>query len=522
VTKTLRFAAETNDFDDLRLSCAYDYLVPGHCAVLVEVDDDKKPKLTQIRWEEFFFDPRSRRRDFSDARYMGIAKWMYADDVSALYPEKKADIDGAFTDTLGSTVGFADETFGDRPREGLSNWIDLKLRRLMVVEMYHRADGAWNRCVFFGGGILDAGPSPYHDEKKRPDNAIVAMSCYVDRDNNRTGIGRDLRAPQDEFNKRRQKLLHQLNNRQLQASDPNSFMPIDADEARAEAARPDGIIPPGWVPVSQNDLASGQFNLLSLAEQELDRQGPNPAILARGASSASGRSKQVDQQAGLTEDAMVYKGLHNWEVRVYRAIWNRCRQFWTAPDYIRVTDDTGAPQFIGINQPQVGQQLVMDPATGQPTVKQVVLGYDNALASMDVDIILDTVPDMAVLAQEQFETLSQLAQMYGPQEVPFDDLLELSQIPDKRRIIEMRKARQDQVGQQQQQTQQLQIAGATANIQKTGAQAAEAAAKAEKISTETAFTRQQLAYWGQVAPMPAPMLGAVPPPAQVGPNGMPA
>jgi hypothetical protein len=525
VTKTLRFAAETNDFDDLRLSCAYDYLVPGHCAVLVEVDDNKKPKLTQIRWEEFFYDPRSRKRDFSDARYMGIAKWMYADDVSALYPKSKGDIDGSFngSDILNGSLGMGDETFQDRPSDQTSNWIDTKNRRLMVVEMYHKADGAWNRCVFYAGGILEAGPSAYLDEKKRPDNAIVAMSCYVDRDNNRTGIGRDLRAPQDEFNKRRQKLLHQLNNRQLQASDPNSFMPIDADEARAEAARPDGIIPPGWVPVNQNDLASGQFNLLSLAEQELDRQGPNPAILARGgASSASGRSKQVDQQAGLTEDAMVYKGLHNWEVRVYRAIWNRCRQYWTAPDYIRVTDDTGAPQFIGINQPQVGQQVVMDPTTGQPTIKQVVLGYDNALAEMDVDIILDTVPDMAVLAQEQFETLSQLAQMYGPQEVPFDDLLELSQIPDKRRIIEMRKARQDQMGQQQAQTQQLAVAGATANIQKTGAQAAEAAAKAEKISTETAFTKQQLAYWGQVAPMPAPVMSPLPPANEIGPSGMPA
>jgi hypothetical protein len=529
VTKTLRYAADLNDFDDLRLGCAYDYLTPGHCAVLVEVDDDKRPKLTHIRWEEFFYDPRSRHRDFSDARYMGIAKWMYADDVSALYPKAKSDIDGAFTDALGSTVGFADETFQDRPKDGLSNWIDIKNRRMMVVEMYHRDGGSWNRCVFFAGGILEAAKSPYLDDKKRPDNAIVAMSCYVDRNNNRTGIGRDLRAPQDEFNKRRQKLLHQLNNRQLQASDPNSYMPIDADTARQEAARPDGIIPPGWQPVSQNDLASGQFQLLSLAETELDRQGPNPAILARGATSASGRSKQVDQQAGLTEDAMVYKGLHNWEVRVYRAIWDRCRQFWTAPDYIRVTDDAGAPQYIGINQPQMGQQVVMDPATGQATIKQVVIGYDNALAELDVDIILDTVPDMAVLAQEQFQTLSELAQMYGPQEVPFDDLLELSQIPDKRRIIEKRKARADQMAQAQAQQQQVAMAGVQtdlahkqADTMKTQAQGAEAAAKAEKIATETAFTKQQLAYWGAVAPMPAPQPLPTPPPNVIGPNGMPA
>lgn len=472
VSKTLRYAADINDFDDLRLACAYDYLVPGHCALLVEVDDRSRPKLTQIRWEEFFFDPRSRRRDFEDARYMGIAKWMYADDIEAMYPKAKGDIDSALTDSFGLT----DETFEDRPQDAISNWIDRKKRRLMVVELYHREPGGWNRCVFFAGGVLEKGPSPYHDEKQKPDCAIVAMSCYADRDNNRMGIGRDLRAPQDEFNKRRAKLLHQLNNRQLQAADANSFMPIDADEARSEAARPDGIIPPGWVPVNQNDLAAGQFNLLSLAESELDRQGPNPAILARSGNSASGRSKMVDQQAGLTEDAVVYKGLHNWEVRVYRAIWNRCRQFWTAPDYIRVTDDEGSPQYIGINQPQMGEpQVVMGP-DGMPTIQPMVLGYENPLADLDVDIILDTVPDTAVLAMEQFATLSELAKLYGPQEVPFDDLLELSQLPDKRKLIEKRKQRSEQQGQMQQ---QISMETAKADIENTQADTALKAAKAQ-------------------------------------------
>jgi hypothetical protein len=66
----------------------------------------------------------------------------------------------------------------------------------------------------------------------------------------------------------------------------------------------------------------------------------------------------------MTEDAVVYKGIHNWEIRMYRAMWARCKQFWKAPDYIRVTDDEGSPQFIGINQPQMGQQIGMDPQTG--------------------------------------------------------------------------------------------------------------------------------------------------------------
>jgi hypothetical protein len=493
VSKTLRFVADLNDFHELRLRCAYDYLVPGTCAALVEVGEDNRPKLTQIRWEEFFHDPRSRMWDFSDARYMGIAKWMYADDLTRMYPDKAKEIE----DTLGSTGPITiDDTFGDRPRDSLSNWVDARKRRLMVVEIYHREGQGWLRCVFHAGGILEASPSPYLDQKKQPECAIVAQSCYVDRENNRMGVGRDLRTPQDEFNKRRSKLLHETSNRQMQAM-PNDMgqlaLATDADTVRLEAARPDGIIPPGWMPVQRADIFTGQVNLLQMAEAELDRQGPNPAILARSASSASGRSKQVDQQAGLTEDAVVYKGIHAWEMRMYRAMWNRCRQYWTAPDYIRVTDDLKSPQFIGINQPRTGTQIGRNPETGMPEIQQVVLGYENQLAELDVDIVLDVVPDTAALADEQFQALTELAKMYGPQEVPFDDLLEVSSIPNKRELIEKRKARAEQASQQGGQGQQMQLQAAAVEIQDKAAAAQLKQAQTAKTQAET----EKLGYEAQ-------------------------
>ena len=195
VSKTLRYAADLNDFDDLRIDCAYDYLVPGTCAALVEVDDMRRPKLTQIRWEEFFHDPRSRRKDFSDARYMGIAKWMYADTIIGMYGEKRAEIEA--TIDSGSTGVTVDDTFQDRPNDNLSQWIDRRKRRLMVVEIYHLEGSAWYRCVFHAGGILEAAVSPWKDDRGKPCCGIEAQSCYVDRENNRMGIGRDMRSPQD-------------------------------------------------------------------------------------------------------------------------------------------------------------------------------------------------------------------------------------------------------------------------------------------------------------------------------------
>jgi hypothetical protein len=72
-----------------------DMLVPGTGAVLVGVDEDKNITLEQIRWEEFVYDPRSRRPDFQDAQWMGIAKWMFVDDAKLLYPKKASELESA-------------------------------------------------------------------------------------------------------------------------------------------------------------------------------------------------------------------------------------------------------------------------------------------------------------------------------------------------------------------------------------------------------------------------------------------
>lgn len=460
-SKVLRYLADINNIDARRIDAAYDYLGPGTCAALIDVDGTR-PNFSEIHWEEFFYDPRSRKPDFRDAKYMGIAKWMFAEDVVAIWPESQSGIDSALS------IDAGDETWEDRPTDSPSQWVDSKRRRLMVVEMYCQHGGQWKHCIYYSGGWLQQPQaSVYVDKKGKPVCPIVAQSCYVDRENQRYGIIRDMRAPQDEFNKRRQKLLHMLNNRQVQAipnADAMEFaFQVDAQEVREQASRPDGVIPVGWQPVSQTDLAQGQFNLLNLAEGEMDREGPNPAILARGGEASSGRAQLVRQQAGLTEQAVIFGGIEDWEHRVYEALWDRARQFMQEPEWVRITDDEGAPQFLQVNEPVLGPpQVVMGP-DGMPMIQPTVIGYNNRLAELDVDITLDTVPDTANLAQEQFIALVDLAKSG----VPIDPmmLLEASSLPKKREILEkMQEKGPDPL---QQAAAQLQMEKEQAGIDKT-------------------------------------------------------
>lgn len=505
-SKTLRYIADYNRFDNLKLDCAQDFLVQGTMAAVVEVDEDRKVTVTQIRWEEFFYDPRSRRKDFKDARYMGVAKWQYADDLARQYPDKANDIN--LTLREGAPISI-DETFEDRPKEQ-TTWIDQKKRRLMTVELYHN-EGGWRRCVFTTAGVLEEGESPYQDDKGRPTNPIEAQSCFVDRENNRYGMIRRMRGPQDEINKRHSKLLHELSSRQVRQTQLGSEVGLDV--VRSEAARPDGVLPYGWEPVTRTDITSGQAALLAEGKAMLERMGPSPEMLGRQNASSSGRAQLIRQEAGLTELAIVYGGVEDWELRIYRQMWSRARQFWQEPMFIRVTDDEGAPEFVMLNQPQMGEpQVVMDPQTGVPTIQPTVLGYENAIAELDVDITIDATPDTANVQAEQFQMLAELAKVYGPQEVTFDDLLEVSAMPNKRALMEKRKARQEEAAQMQQQNPaaMLQMQGAQAEVAKTVAEAEnkQADTMLKQVEARNEMLRPQLEALNAVQMMGAPMPAA--------------
>jgi hypothetical protein len=465
-TMTLRYIADTTQFQAIKMDVLENGLIEGTGAAIFEVDG-QDVLASQIRWEEFFYDPRSRRHDFKDARYMGVAKWMYADMLAAIYPKMAASLDGFIANGSIDGMGF-DMSWEDRPGTGTTlPWFDRTQKRLIVVEIYHLEAQDWHRDVFFAGGSLESGLSPYLDDKKRPTNPIEAYSSYVDRNNNRLGIVRDMRPIQDEVNKRRSKALHEINTRQVQQTDLNA-PPVDVEDVRKEAAQPDGVIPLGWQIVPRSDVVANNMALLQEAKAELERFSPNPAILGRQGADASGRSQQIRQQAGMTELARVLGRFNNWEFRCYRQMWSRARQFYTAPVWVRVTDDMGAPQYVRINDPvhatdQAGQTQ-LDPTTGQPVVAHV----KNDIAKMDIDIIIDTVPDTATLQQEIFDELAKLAQAYGPQNVPFSLVLEMSSLPKKRELIQKLEAFMAEQKQGQaaalEQKQQVEMAGKQAEI----------------------------------------------------------
>ncbi len=150
------------------------------------------------------------------------------------------------------------------------------------------------------------------------------------------------------------------------------------------------------------------------------------------------------------------------------------KQFWRAPQFIRVTDDEDAPKFVGLNQPILGApSFEPDPETGQPDLTPGVLGYKNAVAEMDVDIEIDATPDVGTIAQEQFNEIVRLvgASPIYQQQVSITQLIALSTLPHKRSLIDQIQKAEEAGEARAAQAQQLQAAHLTARTHEAGAAA---------------------------------------------------
>lgn len=445
----IQYVCDRECFPEKRSDVAENIWIEGAGAIIVEVDPKMEIVLRRIAWDRFFYDPHSRERNFSDAKYLGIVAWMDADEAEAIYPGAGELIENAITTYETS------QTYDDKP----TRWIDTKRKRVKLCEVYYRKSGVWYHCVYTKFGFVkEPKPSDYLDEDGEPDNPIVAMSCYVDRENQRYGVVRQYIGPQDEINKRRSKALHIMSVRQVRA---DRGAVDDIQRARKELSKPDGWIDtnPGYTMeiLPTGDMAAAQFQLLQEAKQEIDAVGANAALTGKQDGSESGRALQARQQGGLVELGPVLDAVRQWQRAVYKQIWARIKQYWTAEKWIRVTDNDKNVRFVGLNQPlTAGEQLVqqaqqqgMPPAQlenlamqvqADPRMRQVV-GLKNDVSRMDMDIILEDVPDTVSIQQEEFELLTQAYQTnpqtpVNPAGIPFELVIEASNLRNKQKILE--------------------------------------------------------------------------------------
>jgi hypothetical protein len=494
-TDALRFIADSTDFDDTA-SAVFEQamLVEGYSAVVVEAVDGRNGIDVAITWvpfDRFYFDPHSRDRYFRDAAYIGVVAWIDVEVAKRRYPDS--------IDAIGACFGGNEaDTFGDKPQ-----WADGNRNRIKVLQHYFMHDGVWHVAEICTGGFLKkAAPSPYLDDMGQPECPIVGVSAYIDRENNRYSLGHSLVDLEDEVNHRRSKSLHLLSTKQLHYEKGSLTNPRGTSD---ELKKPDGAVefPAGSLSEGRvqiytgADLAAGQMQLLEEAKREIDARGASGVIQDMAGADLSGRAYRAMTNNAQLEIGPLLDSFKTWKRFVFRHAWNRVMQFWTEERWVRVTDNEKNVKWVGINQPITNAEYLKEEAESgndhaAMMLEQMMAANDPRLdqvyevrrraAELDVDIIIDDSPDVLTVQQEQFEVLANLAQTYGPQNVPFEALLELSSVRNKDRVKELLSGGDNPM--------QQQMAAMQAEMQKLAAELElqKQAAQIDKIRADTAKT----------------------------------
>jgi hypothetical protein len=253
----------------------------------------------------------------------------------------------------------------------------------------------------------------------------------------------------------------------------------DMAENRRQLARPDGHVQfdsgefgKDFGVVPNMDLATAQFQIQQEAKAELDSVGVNAALSGADHRGLSGKAIGRLQQGGSTEIKPLLDCMASFNQQVYRAVWNRIKQFWTAEKWVRVTDDENNLQWVGLNQPiTVGQQLeqemqAQDPSwqlppeyADDPRLNEVV-EVKNDVAEIDVDIIIDEVPDTITVMQEQFEALTALFPAVPDMQKPamLEMLVQSSSLRNKTQLMDKLTGAGQQQDPAQMEAQQMQQA----------------------------------------------------------------
>lgn len=482
-TACVREVLDANQWEELRQQVSQDLAIDGIGGSErdMETDDDGQPNvvLRRVSPETFFYDPRSMKPDFSDARFLGVYKWLDLDAAIELAPDHEEDLRNA-TDKSGG----GGDMLGLQDWE--KNWYDARLDRVKLVEIWYKHKGEWWFALHTGDMILKEGQSPWKDRKGKTRHRYRMASAGIDQDGDRYGFYRNMKSPQDEINHRRSKLLWMLNVNQFfyeegSIDDVNDFKQKLAKPDSAIGFRPSMSGNKPWEIRDQSPQMQGQAELLAEAKAEIDNFGPNPSLLGAGPASASGRAQQLQQQAGIAQLGPYFSRFKAWKLGVYRDIWADIQQFWTVERSIRVAGSEDI-QFLDVNK------MVMTPEG--PRIA-------NAIGDLDLDIVMDEGPDTVTLNEDTMQVLDSMIQkglLGGPAALPV-----VAEVMNLTPSIKQKLLQANAPPQADPQAQQMQATAAHLQLQGAAAKIAETEARTEKLHADAAHAQGQAANAGSLA-----------------------
>lgn len=504
ITEALRYIEDQTRFDEQESQVAEDLFIGGVGWYKEHLEFDFLEPEIRISYrsnDDIVVDRRSRRRDLKDAKRLYETVWVEVEDLVELYPEHAAMIRAAADRAPQSLTGdnlpikgtsYIGDDYAQSSNVGpdtgfdFESFIDPKRKRLRLINIWERVQ---KRIEFafhpdFKEGVVELSDLTAEERKTLknsfPDfqtfvrtrwelnsGMFIANKILEDKQNVREhdsegkfpfaravghitkgderkpyGMVKQYISPQEEYNKRRSKLLHKLNTNRILAEE-GAFAKGSIETARREAARPDGVVlfaNGRQVNIDSDQPTQTDLLMLQQANNEIEASGISKEFVGTENAELSGKAINLRQAGGQKMLRAFYAGLRSARRHIFRIVLEDMQQFWTSEKLIRITDD---PKAGGV----ILNQRVSDEQTGETVIL-------NSLKLGKYDIKIDE--DLETPNQRK-ETFQQLANLGGValksgEPFPLELLIKASDLPNKDEWLEaiaLRKQQQLELQQQQ-------------------------------------------------------------------------
>ncbi len=449
-------------------------IITGFGCLQVGFNNDPRKEhisLTPLQWYSVWWDPyASPWMNKEDCRYAFTAAWTNLDDLIALFPEKKSELNEQFNSL--SYDSFTPEVYDqgtqvEDQKEYLSSgdWVNTSRRRVRPVEMWYTSiQKSWfakmpngnvldldtmaspqaqfqaiqgaqevlaanvkkmRVATFLGNLKLQDCPTPYiHDEYP-----YVPYVGYLDRYNYPFGIPRQIKEQDQEVNARRSMALSLLSSRRVITEKGAAE---DENRVYAEANRQDGFIvmkkdKMNRVKIEEmSNMASSQMDMLMQSEREIQEiAGANDETLGYNSPSRSGKALAEKKQSSATVTASLLENAKYSQKMLGERLTALIQDTWTDEKVLRVTDRvTGAEKFVSINERTYDDR-------GTTVIR-------NNITQARFDLVITDKPMTDTMREKNLETIF-AAINNAPQEAigPLLNLaLEISDIPNKDLLLD--------------------------------------------------------------------------------------
>lgn len=556
-TKYLKYLSDTNRTPFHR-SRAFEDAVKvgiGWLEVGVQDEDDGEPIYNRYEsWRNMLFDSASTELDGSDMRYQFRSKWVDLDIATALFPQRKAQIEDAATDSvlygayeMSDGDMAMDQAELDRSDSGmLGTVVTHNRKRVRLIEAWFRLPepvkrirgGAFNGQIYdendprhteamnLGAQVVEKvmmrtrvaimttkdllweGPSPYRHNKFK---FIPIWGYKRGRDGLPYGMIRGLRDIQDDVNKRMAKALHIISTNKVVMDEGALPDGVTIDDFAAEVARSDAIIVKrkGYELTlnADRDLEPAHLDFASRNIAMIQQVGGvTDELLGRTTNAVSGVAVQKRQEQGSLATSRFFDNLRLAEQMRGELELSLVEQFATEEKQFRITNQRGTPEFVTINDglpendiTRTKADFVISEAEWRATMRQAAVAELTELVTKMPPqvglVILDLLVEEMDIGNRE-EIVKRIRQINGMRD------------PDATELTPEEVAAQKAAAEQQ----ALQQAAVEAELREKNAKAAKAEAETKRIEAQTIgdkMTATQLAMTSAQAVVMMPTIANV-------------